>query len=193
MMNFFEITRGYDLYLFRWLNSWVFWRPWADVLIVFRAEFLGYWLLVGLLTFGVFAFHRRFSHLRNKNWEMIVTAFAAALIARFGVAEIIRFFYDRPRPFEIVDGVRRLIFRDGGGSFPSGHAVFYFAIAAVVSRYYPKTGIIFFLAALNLSLARIQAGLHWPSDILGGAVIGVAVGLLIHSAVKKILKPKTSP
>lgn len=174
-----------DTTLFWWLNSWALWRPWMDALIVFRADPFGYLVLAALLAFGiatlapfstVFPGFRQF---RRKNWEMAFTALTAALVARFGIAELIRFFYDRPRPFEAIEGVRQLVFRDGGGSFPSGHAVFYFAIAAVVSRYYPKTSILFFLAALNLSVARVQTGLHWPSDIVGGAVIGIAVGLLV--------------
>lgn len=178
MLDFFEIMRGYDLGVLRWLNSWAFWRPWMDALIVFRAVFFGYWIVAGLLVFGFAAFWPRFSGLRKKNWEMIFVALFSAAVARFGLAELVRYFYSRPRPFEILPEVHQLIFRDGGGAFPSGHAVFSFAIAAVVARYYPKTSILFFLAALNMSLARVQAGIHWPSDILGGAIIGVAVGWL---------------
>ena len=185
----FQEMNLFDLILFQWLNSWAFWQPWADALIVFRAVFLGYWMLAALLAFGVATLaplstiFPSFRPFRLRNWEMIATALVGAMIARFGIAELIRFLYDRPRPFDLPaeafaeagGRVNQLIFRDSGGSFPSGHAVFYFAIAAVVSRYYPKASILFFLAAFNLSVARIQAGIHWPSDIVGGAIIGVAV------------------
>lgn len=186
----------YDLLLLRWANAWVFWRPWADTLIVFRVEWLPWWVAAGLLAFGLAALSPlstvfpSFLPLRRRNLEMVVTALAAGAVARFGVVEFIRAFYNRPRPFEVLSDLHLLVSHDSGGSFPSGHAAFFFAIAAVVSRYYPKTSIIFFLAALNLSLARVQAGLHWPSDILGGAIIGIAVGLLTHWLVKKYLKPK---
>ena len=182
---------GIDVTFFRWLNSWVFWQAWADAVIVFRAVFLGWWVLAGLLAFGVFtipplaAVFPSFRALRKKNWEMVGIAFLAALVSRFGITELIRFFYDRPRPFEVLTGIRQLLQHEAGGSFPSGHAAFYFAIAAVVSRYYPKTSILFFLAALNLSLARVQAGLHWPSDILGGAIIGIAVGLFVNRLINR--------
>ena len=185
-----------DVTIFRWLNSWAFWRPWMDALIVFRAVFLGLWMLAALLAFGIFSIpplatvFPSFRALRRKNWEMAAVSLASALIARFGITEFIRFFYDRPRPFGVLSDVHQVVFRDGGGSFPSGHAAFSFAIAAVVSRYYPKTSILFFLAALNLSVARVQAGLHWPTDILVGAIIGIAVGLFIHAIAKKLLNPK---
>ena len=185
-----------DTTLFQWLNSWAFWRSWMDTLIVLGVAFLGYLMLAALFAFGMAtlapfsAIFPSFRPFRRKNWEMVFTALASALVARFGVAELIRFFYDRPRPFEALSGVHQLIFRDGGGSFPSGHATFYFAIAAVVSRYYPKASIIFYLAALNLSVARVQAGVHWPSDVLGGAVIGIAIGLLTYAIAQKFLKPK---
>ncbi len=179
-----------DVAILQWLNSWVFWRPWADALIIFRAEYFGYLALAGLVAFGVAAFLPRFFHLRRKNWEMILVAFVAALISRFGVVELIRFFYDRPRPFEALPDLHRLVSHSSGGSFPSGHAAFYFAIAAVVSRYYPKMSLLFYALALSLSINRIAAGLHWPSDIVGGAIIGIAVGLLAVSVYQKLLKPK---
>lgn len=182
----------YDLALLRWANSWVFWKPWADTLTVFRVEWLPWWVVAGLLAFGALAFLPRFSRFRRKNWEMVFAALSAGLIARFGVTELIRAFYNRPRPFEILADLKQLVFHDGGGAFPSGHAAFFFAIAAVVSRYYPKTSILFFLAALNLSAARVQAGVHWPSDILGGAAIGIAVGLTTYWLAKKYQNRKIS-
>lgn len=123
---------------------------------------------------------------------MIFVALVTGLVARFGITELIRAFYNRPRPFEILSDLKQLVFHDGGGAFPSGHAAFFFAIAAVVSRYYPKTSILFFLAALNLSATRVQAGLHWPSDVVGGAMVGIAVGFLAHWLAEKYFKSKPS-
>ncbi len=187
----------FDVAVFRWLNLWAFWRPLVDALIIFRAVFLGWWMLAALCAFGVFTIpplvnvFPSFRALRKKNWEMVGLALLAALVSRFGVTELIRFFYNRPRPFEVLSDAHQIVFRDGGGSFPSGHAAFSFAVAAVVSRYYPKTSILFFLAALNLSVARVQAGLHWPTDILGGATIGIIVGFLVVSFSRWYSKEKT--
>ncbi len=181
-----------DLVVFQWLNSWAFWGAWTDALIVFRAVFLGYWIVLGILAFGFLTIpplsvvFPSFRILRRKNWEMAGVALMSALFARFGAVELVRMFYDRARPFEVLSDVNQLIFRDGGGSFPSGHAAFYFAIAAVVSRYYPKASVLFFLAALNLSAARVQAGIHWPSDILAGAMVGIITAWLAVFILRKL-------
>ena len=186
----FSIFQQFDAVVLRWANSWIFRNEWWDALIVFRLEWLPYWVMAGLLTFGLLAFLPKFRGSFRRNWEMIVAAISAGLVVRFGVAELIRAFYDRPRPFEILPDIRQLVSHEGGGSFPSGHAAFFFALAAVVGRYYPKTSIAFYVAALSLSGARVIAGIHWPSDILGGAVIGIAVGLLAHQLIQKYLKLK---
>lgn len=193
-----ETVLQFDTAIVRWGNGWVFWRPWADALIVFRVEWLPWWVIAGLLAFGLAAFlplstvFPSFRLFRRRNWEMVVIALVAAAIARFGVIELIRLFYNRPRPFEVLTDLNLLLSHSPGGSFPSGHAAFFFALAAVVSRYYPKTSILFFAAAFSLSLNRVVVGLHWPSDIVGGAVIGIAVGLFVHVIAQKFLKLKTA-
>lgn len=187
-----ELIPQVDAAVLHLANSWTFQKQWWDVLIIFRMDWLPYWVGVGLLAFGLLAFLPKFRGSFRRNWEMIFTALAAGLVARFGIVELIRALYDRPRPFEVLSDIQQLVSHEGGGSFPSGHAAFFFALAAVVGRYYPKTSILFYAAALSLSGARVAAGIHWPSDILGGAVIGIAVGLLTHQLIRKYLKPKTA-
>ncbi len=183
-----------DETIFSLLNSWAFWDSGADVLIVFSAVFIGYWMIAGALAFGFFTVPplsvvspnlRRF---RKKNWRMISFVLASAILARFGVVELIRLFYDRPRPFEVLSGVNQLIFRDGGASFPSGHTAFYFALAAAFSFYYPKTGILFFLAAIFMSIGRVAVGVHWPSDILGGALVGILTPFILRQVFPRFSK-----
>jgi len=73
-------------------------------LIAFTAEYLPWVTGAGILLFLIFG-----SYKKREFW-MIVQAFAGAIIARFVFTEIIRYFYDRQRPFEIVDGMNRSIF-----------------------------------------------------------------------------------
>ncbi len=182
---------NYDLSILRWLNSFVFLDQRFDSVAVFVAVFLGYWMIAGVLALAVATFFRNYAHLKRKNWELAVCALVAAGVARFGITEIIRVFWNRVRPFETLSDVHQLVFRDGSGSFPSGHAVFYFAIAAVVGRYYPKTSILFYLAAFLISVSRIISGVHWPSDIVAGATIGIVTGFVTVSIAKRFSKTKT--
>jgi len=64
-------------------------------------------------------------------------------------------------------------------SFPSGHAIFFFALSAVAYSFNKKLGIFFLICSIIMGIARIFVGVHWPSDILGGAVLGIMVGAVI--------------
>jgi len=145
-----------------------------DALIIFSSEYLPWWAGVGILAFYVLG--------RDKKREflMIAHTFAAAVLARFVFAEIIRFFYDRPRPFEVLDNVYQLVQHSMGGSFPSGHAAFFFALATGVFFYRKWWGVLFYAAALLVSFSRVAAGIHWTSDILAGAAIGIFSAWLLE-------------
>ena len=174
-----------DIIILRWLNSWTGASIFFDWAIIFRATYLFYALVAALLLFTGLTFLPRFRAYRRKNFELVIFALISAIIARFGVTELIRFFYNRPRPFEALEGVHQLVNQAGGGSFPSGHAAFSFALAAAVAFYYPKTSVLFFLAAFSMGMGRIAAGVHWPSDILGGAIVGVLTALALQYILKK--------
>ena len=167
-----------DSSIFYFFNGLAFRSSAFDALIVFFAVFLAYWMVAGICVLAAATFFPRYAHIRRKNIEIALVSLASALIARFGVAELIRFFYFLPPPFEMVTDMNQLLFREGGGSFPSGHAAFSFALAAVVAFYYPRVGMLFFAAAILMGAARVAAGAHWPSDVLGGAIIGIIVGIL---------------
>lgn len=158
-----------DTQLFFLLNILAGQSPFLDGTIVFFASYLAYFLIVALLALVFFS-----SYSKREKWMLLVVAGAASIIARFGVAELIRFFYHRPRPFAALPGVHQL-FTDSAWAFPSGHATFFFALSTVAYLYNKKWGIGFFIATVLITVSRVISGVHYPSDILGGAAIGVVV------------------
>ncbi len=95
---------------------------------------------------------------------------------------------DRPRPCREIDGktivenVRLLVGCGGGHSFPSSHAANNFAAACLLSFYFRRWKRGFYLFAGMVAFSRISVGVHYPSDILGGAVVGfICASVIIFS------------
>ncbi|MBI5405838.1 phosphatase PAP2 family protein [Candidatus Kaiserbacteria bacterium] len=150
----------------------------ADALGVFFAEYSAY---VVAAVLGIAVLWQ--SEHRARVRVAVIVAAAAALIARLLVKTAIVFAYPRPRPFLVLPDIRPLIATapwESLQSFPSGHAIFFFALAAALFCFNRKIGLWAFVAAAAISVARVYAGVHWPSDILGGAALGAFVGWLTY-------------
>ena len=65
-------------------------------------------------------------------------------------------------------------------SFPSGHALFFFAIGYMIYLYDKKWGYFFLFLAILMGVARVMVGMHYPLDILGGAIIGMLVAFYFY-------------
>ncbi len=155
--------------------------PLLSSIALFLAAHLAY-VLCALLVVVVIAGART---LKEKAETLIVVG-AAGLIARFGAVELVRLFFYRPRPF-LALGFEPLV-SETSGSFPSGHATFFFAIGTALFCYDRKWGSVFLAAAAFVAFGRVAAGVHYPSDVLGGAVIGALVGWATYRAARFLLK-----
>lgn len=173
--------------LFYYLNNLAGKSAVFDPFVVFCAEYLAYFLVAVFLLLLFFSKKDRISKLK-----ILIFSGLSVLLARGIITEIIRYFYYYPRPF-VNNAVHQLIFNETSGSFPSGHAAFFFALATAImfatewrtlSRW-RTWGLVFFLGAILMGFARIIAGIHWPMDILGGAVIGIISSVLVAKFFKK--------
>lgn len=168
-----------DTQLFYLLNNLAGQSPFFDAVVVFLASYLAYTLVVLFLVLLLISQYSK----REKLHIFFITTISA-FVARFGITEIIRFFYHRPRPF-IDMPVNQLLTNDLW-SFPSGHTAFFFALATAVYLYNKKWGAFFIIAATLISASRVIAGIHYPSDIVGGAIIGIAVAYTTFYFVHKV-------
>lgn len=171
-----------DYLIFQKINSFAGKSVCFDSFVIFFAEYLGYVLIAILFLFLIKD--------SRKYWQMVLKSFSAAVLARFVITELIRFFYSRPRPF-VLYNVNLLLTHPTIGSFPSGHAAFYFGLSSVVYFYNKKAGTLFLVASFLISLSRVFVGIHWPSDVLVGAAIGVVSGWLIFKIFNKFPKSET--
>ncbi len=73
-------------------------------------------------------------------------------------------------------------------SFPSGHTAMSFLFAVVLSDMYPKYMYLFYTIAVLTALSRLYLGVHYLSDVVGGALIGITIGVLAIKNKKLINK-----
>ena len=93
-----------------------------------------------------------------------------------GLIWLIKYIVQRPRPLLGLD-IASLIPDKAGFSFPSGHAGFAFFSLAFVWELFPKFKWIWLDIAILISLARLYTGVHYISDILGGMLLGLFIGM----------------
>jgi membrane-associated phospholipid phosphatase len=93
-----------------------------------------------------------------------------------GLNYVVKLILRRPRP--VLDGLPPLGGAPSSLSCPSAHATSSFAVATAMARVEPL-GALAFLLAFALALGRPYLGMHYPSDVLLGAVLGVALGLVV--------------
>lgn len=111
-----------------------------------------------------------------------------------GLTDIIKYRVNRERPFnkysDILDKSRVY---DLDPSFPSGHTSSAFNSATLISLYYPKWYIIApsFIYAGSVAYSRMYLGVHYPSDVLAGAILGAGTAWLTYYIDKKLSEPKS--
>ena len=93
----------------------------------------------------------------------------------------------RTRPYELIEGLQILVSRPHDYSFPSGHSANSLTCAWTIFRLAPKKyGVPALVLAVLIALSRLYVGVHYPTDVLAGAAIGV---LLSEVALRALRRP----
>jgi undecaprenyl-diphosphatase len=151
--------------------------------------FLATWLIVvtGALVLGYVAVAWKTSHFEGRV-ENLAHALWAAVLALL-VQVPFHYFWFRARPFAAHEGVVKLVERMvDEKSFPSAHATIAFALAGSIAFRNRRWGNALLVLAALVAFGRVAAGVHYPSDVVGGAVIGLLCALLA-APVKKGIEP----
>ena len=99
-------------------------------------------------------------------------------------SELISQVYVRERPFVAMSGVKLLVPHGADGGMPSHHVVFMVAVAVMIYSIDRKMCYILLLITLISGIARVSAGIHYPSDILAGALLGWIIPTIYLRVVK---------
>lgn len=114
----------------------------------------------------------------------VIAAVAASELA----VPLVKLVFARPRPFMVDASVALIVPEPGGWSFPSGHAASAFAAAGALAvslgRARWKLWLPAVLVAGLIAFSRLYLFVHWPTDVVAGAVLGLAVGALAARAAR---------
>ncbi len=104
-------------------------------------------------------------------------------------SSVFKFWFARTRPcIELFPNVNILTGCTDSFSFPSSHAVNNFAVAAFFTKLYPNLKWVLFIVASLIAISRVYVGRHYPSDVVGGAIIGAAIGYVLSIGVLELNK-----
>ena len=176
----FKISNSFDLTVFKLINekwSVKFLDPFFAAVAIYGREY--FWIPVVLLMWILG------SAFNNENAKKGAVMLAVVFIAIIIIGLSLKAVYYRPRPFlnpllSSIDHV--LVPKDFDSSFPSGHALIVAGGAAAAFLFLRKRySIPLVIEAALVSYSRVYVGVHYPTDVIAGVILGVAISFIICS------------
>lgn len=171
----FENTTSFfyhlDLECFHWFNQTIHnWVMDMFMPLISNAGNAGLiWVLLGLALIALGK-----PEMKKAGFLMLVAVGFSYLIS-----ESIKHILQRPRPFLAITDVNLMIWPPGTYSFPSGHATCAFAAWYVLARKHFSLAWLITLLALAMAVSRVYVGVHYPVDVLAGALLGMAGAAMV--------------
>jgi len=159
------------------LTSFVFAHPWAELVTYLAAQIAI--LVYPAVLYILWRKPEVHSHQHAARKAVVLAIFGVVLVA--AIKGLVGMFFLRDRPFVTHPDIMFMSFNIDPPSFPSGHELISMVIAA--SLYlsgFRKLGGWLILLAVLVGIGRIAAGVHYPTDVLGGAVIAWLVAWYLH-------------
>lgn len=169
---------SFDFYLFKFLFDFSHRYDVSIWLVKFISNYLIYFLILTFIYFLLFKVSSR------QRLHLLLLTTLSIIITRGIVTELVRFFYYRPRPFVALDLTS--ISHAATGSLPSGHMAILIPMTLVVWYENRKLGGWLFGLTMLIGVARVALGLHYPTDIIAGIVLG---GLAFYAMKRLLPKP----
>lgn len=182
--------------MLHWLQHWeqrtLLWlqerlrRSWLTVAMKI-ATFLGNGGILWLTACACLLF-------RQQTRRAALTALLSLVFSALVCNAFLKNLVERARPFNKIPGLQFLIRKPHDFSFPSGHTSSSFAAATVFLALLPMwAGVTALLIAMTIAFSRMYLGVHYPSDVFCGMVLGVLFGIAALLAVSMLLRAEWMP
>lgn len=121
---------------------------------------------------------------RRGGFDVLICLLAAFLINDY----VIKVLVARIRPYDVINGLTILVPPESSFSFPSGHANSSFAAALSLALAFGRKGAIAYIPAVLIAFSRCYVGVHYPSDVFAGMLVGTLVSLAVYMLLRRYIK-----
>ena len=123
-----------------------------------------------------------------REYGSIVAVLALAIAVNVAIFTTVKKLVGCPRPFETWDHLKCIMLPPDRFSFPSGHTMTSFTVLGVLHGPLPGVCLLILPAAVAIGLSRVYLGLHYPTDVLIGALLGSMTGLVVGGALLNLVR-----
>jgi len=124
---------------------------------------------------------------------IFLVAVAVVAVNDWVCASLIKPLVARPRPCQVLE-LTHIVYACGGSySFPSNHASNSFALATLFALWNRNSALLVYTLAVLVSFSRVYLGMHYPTDVLAGALCGIVMGYLGYRLYRDLLLPRVLP
>lgn len=146
-----------------------------------RAPWLD-WLMLGVTQIGngIFAMVLALIVFLSVD-HLLAFELAIGTLILWLVVELLKVIFRRARPYTKLNNIRIIGSRAGGYSFPSGHTSQTFFLVSLMLHYYNsdlRVSLVIYTISVLVGITRIYVGMHYPRDVIGGAILGTSFGIL---------------
>ena len=134
------------------------------------------WIVIALVLCAVY-----------RRWGVFALTVVAVVLADWSSMGI-KALVDRPRPPLRYAEPKTLVPVPHDGSFPSGHAATSFAAATMLAFAFPRLAPFLYVLAAAVAFSRVYVGVHYPLDVIGGALLGVLVAVGLRLLVTRVAR-----
>lgn len=176
-MTFPEI----NVHLFRMINDLGKEYTMLNPVMVFMAKYMVYVLIVAVIVY-------LFS--RNKTNKIMVLCGVITFAISEMLGKMAGTLYSNFQPFAELSNVHQLIEKEVGNSFPSDLTILFFSVCMTFWLFKRGWAFLWVVLAILVGVSRIWVGVHYPADVVAGALISVIIATIIYTVVSKKTKVK---